>query len=413
LSNRARLIPPFAVSYGLADFAVGLAALVSRMETLPEAPKEIFGNRPMFWTNSGRQALWLILRALRLQSGARVAIPLYGSSSVVSTVRSAGYVPEFLDVEESTLTLDPAAVARAKGRVSAIVVEHLFGHAARMDELLDAAAGVPIIEDTAQAPLSYLRGRLAGTFGIASFYSFASSKYLPAGGGGLAAVNDPQLAVTIAEQVNGLNSPDWTAECRGILIQAAKAVLLRRPCYGFLGSQMRSATECHPVLAAKLNSNAIQRSSAATVLRQASSLAARVQQQHTNSVFLLSRLACLDGITLPWERVGTTYNYHLFPVLVRNEEERLAVMAGMRERGVESSRVHFDVVRFSAALGYRSGCPVAESVASRMLTLPNQAGLSSDDLGRVTTAFQGALGAYRARSRGLAVDALPASRINT
>jgi dTDP-4-amino-4,6-dideoxygalactose transaminase len=70
--------------------------------------------------------------------------------------------------------MDPASLENARGTFSAVVAVHLFGQLADMPALLAAAGGVPVIEDAAHAPLSYLHGQMAGSFGVAGFYSFAS-----------------------------------------------------------------------------------------------------------------------------------------------------------------------------------------------------------------------------------------------
>ncbi|MFZ0592438.1 MAG: DegT/DnrJ/EryC1/StrS family aminotransferase [Bryobacteraceae bacterium] len=395
MKNRTYLLPPFAVPYGVGDYVKGVSALFRYSASAPDPLKELFGDRALFWTGSGRQALWLILQALHLPKGAGIGVPLFGSSSVAVTIHGAGFKPIFLDVSESTLTLNPAEVKRVAGRISALVVEHLFGHVAAIDQILEAAPGIPVIEDTAQAPLTLLNGRLAGTFGAASFYSFASSKYLPAAGGGLAAINNAALAAEVAIQTRQLTRPGTVLEFRSTLMQAVKAALFRPPLYGLFGISLRSSTEEHSRFAAQMDHIAISRASARVVLRQAQAFAVRVQEQRSNSLLLLKQLAGIERVTLPHEPAGAMYNRYLFPVLVADREERDAVRAGMRKRGIDTTRIHFNSPDNAVALGYRGGCQVSERVASTLLTLPNHAGLTVREVERVAKSFRAALAEHR------------------
>jgi dTDP-4-amino-4,6-dideoxygalactose transaminase len=72
----------------------------------------------------------------------------------------------------------------------------------------------------------------------------------------------------------------------------------------------------------------------------------------------------------------------------------------MLQLGVDTSRVHHNCVQTAVRQGYAGGCPVSEDVARRVLTLPNFAGLRSQDLERVATAFLTALDRHRAHISG-------------
>src|SRR5262249_13140579 len=155
------------------------------------------------------------------------------------------------------------------------VIVHLFGQIADIPRLLSAAGNVPVIEDTAHAPLSFLHGRMAGEFGLASFYSFASTKYWPAGGGGLAVVHDPELAGRMDRAAQPLPSPSCLREFRNLLLQGAKSVVFTRRLYGLFGKPARRWAEEWALLEPQLDMITIQRSHAAGALRQASRFRAR------------------------------------------------------------------------------------------------------------------------------------------
>ena len=129
---------------------------------------------------------------------------------------------------------------------------------------------------------------------------------------------------------------------------------------------MRRWAEKWAILEPSLDLNAIQRSYAAVACRQAFRFPRRVELQRANSLRLLSQIAGAEDVVLPQERPGARYNYHLFPVLLRDREERSAVMAAMWEQFVDTSMIYCDVVQTMPAVrisrhlpggGIRSGSP--------------------------------------------------------
>jgi perosamine synthetase len=395
--SRFNSIPRFALPYTAADFVAGLRAVFDGGPP-PEA-FPLFGDRPKFWTRSGRQALRLLLGALNLKPGSGVALPLFTDPSLFKAIVAAGHKPVFIDVDPCFLTIDPQSLECARGKFSAVVAVHLFGQLAEMPAVLSAARGVPVIEDSAHAPLSYWNASMAGSLGVATFYSFASTKYWPAGGGGLAVVNDTNLARRMADLVRSLSPPSRLEELRNVVLLAAKAVVFHRRLYGICGRPMRRWAEDWALLEPCQDLRSIQRSWAAVACRQAISFQERVAVQRANSLQLLARLRDAEDVVLPRERLGTRYNYHLFPVLLRNRQERTDMMAAMWKQFVDTSRIYSEVVKEAYRFGYGGGCPVAESVADRLITLPNYAGLGGPEIDAVAHAFISSLQACRRGGR--------------
>jgi dTDP-4-amino-4,6-dideoxygalactose transaminase len=391
--SRLHSIPRFALPYTPADCA---SALLAILQGGPR-PEDfgLLGDSPKFWTRSGRQALRLLLEALDLEPGSGVAVPLFTDPSLVRAIAAAGHRPVFIDVDSRYLTMDPRALEDARGTFSAIVAVHLFGQLADMPAILGAARGMPVIEDAAHAPLSYLNGRMAGRFGVAGFYSFASTKYWPAGGGGLAVVHEPRLARRLAGAIPRLAPTSRSEELRSLVLQAAKAVVFHRRLYGVFGRPMRRWADRWALLEPCLDLKAIQRAWAAVACRQAVRIPERVARQRANSLRLLAKAGFVEDVVFPRERLGAQYNYHMFPVLLRDREERAAVMAGMWARFVDTSKIYSEVVNEARRFGYQGGCPVAESVADRLITLPNHAALSGPDIDNVAHVFLSNLRTYR------------------
>lgn len=148
--------------------------------------------------SSGTDALLVAMMALGIGPGAEVITPTYSFFATAGSVSRLGGRPVFVDIDPVTFNLDVDAVRRAlTPRTRAIVPVHLFGLAADMDPLMDLArsAGVPVIEDAAQAIGARYHGQLVGRIGAAGCFSFFPSKNLGAfGDAGLVVTSDASLA---------------------------------------------------------------------------------------------------------------------------------------------------------------------------------------------------------------------------
>jgi dTDP-4-amino-4,6-dideoxygalactose transaminase len=135
-----------------------------------------------------------------------VICPSFTFFATAEAVRRVGASPVFADVDPATLNLDPASVAaRVTGKTRGIVAVHLFGRPARVDDL---PAGIPIVEDAAQAFGARLDSRPVGSVGVAGTFSFFPTKNLFClGDGGLVSTNDPELA-RVVDLLRRRGSPD-------------------------------------------------------------------------------------------------------------------------------------------------------------------------------------------------------------
>ena len=147
---------------------------------------------------SGSDALLLALMACEVGPGDEVILPSFTFFATASAVTRLGARPVFADIEPETFNLDPATVGPLVGPATkAILAVHLFGQCAQMDAIgrIAQAAGVPVIEDAAQAIGAEFDGRRAGSIGLAGCFSFYPTKNLGgAGDGGMLTANSDELA---------------------------------------------------------------------------------------------------------------------------------------------------------------------------------------------------------------------------
>src|SRR6476620_8643952 len=153
-------------------------------------------------TEYGRTALYFILKAMDFPPGSEIIVPAFTFWVVPEITRVAGLTPVFADIDPATFTLCPGAVERAiTPRTRAVLPTHLYGLACDMNPILELARrhDLKVIEDCAHSLGATYDGRMVGTLGDASFFSFQAFKPLNTYGGGLAWMRDADLANKVGE----------------------------------------------------------------------------------------------------------------------------------------------------------------------------------------------------------------------
>ena len=141
--------------------------------------------------------LHLSLLALGVGPGDEVIVPESTWIATSAPIRYVGAEPVFVDVDPTTWCLDTERVSQAlTERTRAVIVVDLYGGMPDMDALLAICddAGVPLVEDAAEAAGASWRGVPAGHFGATSVFSFHGSKTLTTGEGGMVVTDDDAMA---------------------------------------------------------------------------------------------------------------------------------------------------------------------------------------------------------------------------
>lgn len=166
-------------------------------------------------TTSCTAALHLATLALDLKAGDEVIVPAFTWITSANSAEYVGAKAVFADIDLNTFNIDPKALEAAiTPRTKAVVVVHLFGLAAPMDEIRDICVprGIRIIEDAACAIATTYKGAPVGALGDIGCFSFHPRKVVTTGEGGAVTTNDPALAAVIKSLRNhgttGLPSPD-------------------------------------------------------------------------------------------------------------------------------------------------------------------------------------------------------------
>jgi dTDP-4-amino-4,6-dideoxygalactose transaminase len=143
----------------------------------------------------GSAAIWIALLGLGVGAGDEVIVPGFTYVASISAIVYTGATPILAEIDQ-TFDLDPVDVeAKITPRTAAILVVHMLGAPARINELKAIADrhGIPLVEDCAQALGATYEGRGVGGFGTAGTFSFNEFKTITCGDGGMIVTDDEAL----------------------------------------------------------------------------------------------------------------------------------------------------------------------------------------------------------------------------
>ena len=146
---------------------------------------------------NGTDALYLALKALEIGPGDEVITTPFTFFATAEAIAQVGATPVFADIEENSYNINPLEIRKKiTSKTKAIIVVHLYGQAAKMDEIMGIANqfNLKVIEDACQAIGTEYKGKRVGSIGDIGCFSFFPSKNLGAyGDAGMAVTSDPAL----------------------------------------------------------------------------------------------------------------------------------------------------------------------------------------------------------------------------
>ena len=146
---------------------------------------------------NGTATMHTALNALGIGVDDEVIVPPLTMASTSLCVLQNGSIPVFADVDINTYNIDPKSIRdKITSKTKAIIAVALFGLSPEYDEILEICKehNIFLIEDNAECFLGYYKGKLVGTFGDFSSFSFQASKHISCGEGGMLTTNNPELA---------------------------------------------------------------------------------------------------------------------------------------------------------------------------------------------------------------------------
>jgi len=331
-------------------------SLGPKLGEFEEAFARYLGRKRAVAVNSGTSALFLSLRALGIGDGAEVITTPFTFISSATSIMMTGARPIFVDIDPTSLNLDPARIEAAIGpRTKAILPVEVFGDPAGFDRITEIAErhGLPIVEDSCEALGSTLHGQKAGTFGTLSVFGFYPNKQITTGEGGMILTDDDALAdmcVSLRNQGRGAGG-GWLAHER-------------------LGYNYRlSDINC------------------ALGLAQLSRIDEIVAKRCEVARWYQEMLAGDDRLIVPTEQDGCHISWFVFVARLAEQyglQQRNGLLETMARQKIHVSN-YFPPVHLqpfiAQAYGHQPGdFPIAEAASQRTVALPLHSQLSADDV---------------------------------
>lgn len=312
-------------------------------------------------TVNGTAALHVALQLAGVTAGDEVLCPALTFVATCNTIAYCGATPHFVDVESSTLGVDPDRLAahleaigtirhgelvnRETGRpLRAVVVVHALGHPARMNRIVEVSDrfGLTVVEDAAEAMGSFLDGSHLGSWGRIAVLSFNGNKIITTGGGGALLTRDPSLADRARHLTTTAKVPHpWAFE------------------HDAVGYNYR-----------------LPNLNAALGLAQLERLESMVQRKRALAHRYQRALASIPGVSMFSEPPGARSNYWLNLLELQAPELRDQLLMATHEAQILTRPFWTPMHRLGI---YRSApsmsLPVTESLAARGVCLPSSADL--------------------------------------
>ncbi len=328
-----------------------------RVQAFEEAFAAYCGSKYAAAVSDGTAALFIALQSMGIGKGDEVLVPAMTFFASVTSIIYVGATPVFVDIDEDDLCLSPDHAGQViTDRTKCILPVHLFGAAAKMDQInaLAQKHNIPVLEDCAQAHGTLYDGHKVGGLGNTGAFSFFATKHMTTGEGGIITSDDP----AVIEKAKILRSHGMTG----------------RDDHGELGFNNRM--------------NEIE---AALGLVQLGKLDDLNSRRIKNSEYLLEHLSDLTWAHFPCpkeDKAGHTYFW--CPLMLPVEAGSIDALKehlnthniGYRHR--YSAPLYKQEALRKAGLDYSElYLPNVERITGRVIGLPNHPGLKREDLDRV------------------------------
>jgi dTDP-4-amino-4,6-dideoxygalactose transaminase len=286
-----------------------------------------------------------------VEPGDEVILPSYTFVSTANAFVRAGVKPVFVDIRPDTLNMDETQIENAiTSRTKAIVPVHYAGVACEMDTITEIADrhGIYVVEDAAQGMHAYYKGRALGSIGHMGTYSYHETKNYVCGEGGTLTINHPELT-TRAEIIRdkGTNRQQFFrgAVDKYTWVDVGSSYVLSELSCAFLYAQLEALDE----------------------------IRALRKQVFDNYRHLLGGLEEEGFLRMPVIPDECETNYHMFYILLKDQETRDSLMQYLREHDINAV-FHYIPLHTSPmgrSFGYCEGqLPVTEDLSGRLLRLP-------------------------------------------
>lgn len=316
-------------------------------------------------------ALHLCCIVCGIGPGDEVIVPSLTFAASANCVRYAGGTPVFADiVGPEHINIDPEDVLhKITSKTKAIVVVHMAGFPAKMDEILDIAKeyNLKVIEDACHGPLSEYKGKKLGTLGDCAAFSFFSNKNISTGEGGMFVSNNKEFA----ERARLLRSHGMTTMSYQRASGHATNYDIVELGYNFRLDDIRASIAIEQL----------------KKLPKDLDVRAKVRKRY---VKLLSNI---KDVVIPFSDCEEFTSNYIFPTVLlnRTKEQRDQIRDFLHGNGIQTS-VHYPAIhKFSVYKEWNASLPQTEYVSDHEITLPMYAALTIEQIEFICETYHKAL----------------------
>lgn len=312
-------------------------------------------------TTTGTAAIHLALKSVGIKDGDIVLCQSLTFSATVNPIIYERALPVFIDSDYKTWNMDPVILEKALSkygeRVKAVIVVHLYGLSANMDEIVEVCNkyNVALIEDAAESLGTYYKGKHTGTFGKFGIFSFNGNKIITTSGGGMLVSDDEQKIE---------KTRFWATQARD---QA------RHYQHSELGYNYRMSNVVAGIGRGQLK-----------ILDQ------RVDKKKYIFEYYKRELGHLSGVNFMPINCWNEPNYWLSVITLTGSVRPIDIMKELEAQNIESRPVWkpMHLQPFFSGFDYMGG-NVSEELFENGVCLPSDTKMSDDDLERVCTVIKG------------------------
>jgi len=319
---------------------------------------EYVGVKHAIAVNSGTSAILAALMALDVGEGCETLTPGFTFASTATTSLFLNAKVRFVDIEPKTYCISVEDLLRkVSEKVKVVLPVHLYGHPARMDEIVEAAERhcVKVVEDAAQSLGSKYKGKMTGSIGLIGCFSLYATKIVTCGEGGMITTNDDSLA----ERLRMIRSH---GQFRGYDSK-------------ILGLNLR-----------------MPQIEAAIGIEQLKKIDKFIRARRENARFYNEELSRIENVRLPVEEDYAETNWSIYTVYVNRR--RNEVVQYMRENGVGAT-VYYPIPLNRLEVFLKNAqpepLPNCEDAAEHVLSLPVYPTLSEEEKNYVVKVFKDAV----------------------
>lgn len=384
--------------HALAHLAQGKLHEGIERELFERAVSSRLGDRPVVSLGSGRFALLLLLKAMGVDPPARIILPAFNASCVPNALQAAGYTLFFVDIDATTLHLDPQRLPKKPPEdAEVLIVTHLEGSPAAMKPLKSWAKthGLYVIEDAAHALGASLNGAPVGALADGAIFSLGRGKHLNTLGGGLAVAASSDVGERLRTLARSLPTDSSRRLAQSVLMEGLVAAGTNPAVFRAAlapGLRLARAFGSDPMAALFEDDKDRLPGVPQPWQRRLSNLQAHYglrglavfERQLARRRVIASQIVAglKDCVTIQSPTEGAAPAWLECTVLV---DRRDAFQAALLKRGVDTQRTWMDACDRLPAFEEATGehCPVAEDVGMRALYLPTYASLSDTQVDHI------------------------------